>query len=66
AHGMKPQTPIALTRWGSWDRQKTLVSTLGEVVKEARNEEFSAQLVIVIGEVAALHRTIGWFEPNHA
>ena len=66
AHGMKLQMPIALTQWGSWDQQKTLLSTLGEIVREPRVEEFSSPLVIVVGEVAALHRTIGWFESTHA
>ncbi len=61
-HGMDPQTPVALVRWGTTGRQETLEGTLGNIASRIREVGFSAPAVAVFGEVATLRHKLGWFE----
>jgi uroporphyrinogen III methyltransferase/synthase len=56
--GRPEETPIAVIRWGTTPKQKTIVSTLKEIIKE----DISAPVVIVIGEVVRLREKLAWFE----
>ena len=63
AHGRRPDTPVALVRWGTWaGQQETLVATLGDVVEKVRAAGFKAPAVTVVGEVVNLRDRLRWFD----
>jgi uroporphyrinogen III methyltransferase / synthase len=59
-HGASKNLPVALIRWGTTGRQKTLVSTLGLVVEDAM--DFEPPAIAVFGEVVGLRKKLNWFE----
>jgi len=61
-HGMAPETPVALVRWGTTGRQDTLSATLSTVATKILETGFTAPAVAVFGEVATLRDKLGWFE----
>lgn len=64
--GINPEKPVAMVESGTLPQQRTLISTLGAVVKEAKAKEIKPPSVIVIGEVAELGRKLAWFKkPLH-
>jgi uroporphyrinogen III methyltransferase / synthase len=61
-HGMSADTPVAMVRWGTTGRQRSIegkLGTIGEVVERA---QFKAPSVAVIGEVVKLRSKLNWFE----
>ena len=59
-HGRSKDTPVAVIRWGTTVRQKTVVGTLGDIVEKAKDIEPPA--ITVIGEVVSLREKLNWFE----
>jgi uroporphyrin-III C-methyltransferase len=57
--GIDPLTPIALVQEGTQATQRTVVSTLKDVVEDSR--EVQPPAVIVIGQVVSLRDRIDWF-----
>ena len=62
AGGISPEKPVAMVESGTLPQQRTLISTLGAVVKEAAEKQIKPPSVIVIGEVANLGRKLAWFK----
>jgi len=62
AGGRRPDTPVALIRWGSTDAQETLVGRLDEIARDAAAARLAPPVVAVIGEVVALRPRLAWFE----
>jgi uroporphyrinogen III methyltransferase/synthase len=62
AHGTRGDLPVALIRWATTGRQQTLVGTLQNIAKQAREKNFAAPAVAVFGEVVALREKLNWFE----
>ncbi len=60
--GKSPETPAALVRWGTTNRQQTVTGTLGDIVAKAREAGIKAPAVIVVGKVVELRDTLQWFE----
>lgn len=60
--GMSEEMPVALVHWGTTCRQRTLVSTLAKVAKEAQEQGFKAPSLIIVGRVVELKETLDWFE----
>jgi uroporphyrinogen III methyltransferase/synthase len=60
--GKPSQTPAALVRWGTTPQQVAVVSSLQEIPAEAKRRGITAPAVLVVGSVANLHDTLGWFE----
>ncbi|MDI6751878.1 MAG: uroporphyrinogen-III C-methyltransferase [bacterium] len=56
--GKPEETPIAIIRWGTTPKQKTIISSLKEITKE----DIASPSVIVIGEVVRLREKLAWFE----
>ena len=50
-HGAEPSTPIALTRWATTGRQKTITGTLADIADIAKAQQFKAPAVGVIGNI---------------
>ncbi len=61
-HGKSPDTPVALVRWGTWDDQETLVTSLSHAVNDVRSAAFKAPAVTVVGEVVNLREKLRWFD----
>jgi uroporphyrin-III C-methyltransferase len=55
AAGLKPDTPIALVRWGTRPDQETLFGTPETIVDQAVLSGFEAPAIVVIGQVVNLH-----------
>ena len=60
--GAKPATPIALTRWATTGRQKTVEGTLATIGQIVRDANFKAPAVCVIGSVVLERDKLNWFE----
>ena len=61
-HGAEPTTPIALTRWATTGRQKTITGTLADIADIAEAENFKAPAVGVIGHIINEMENIEWYE----
>jgi uroporphyrin-III C-methyltransferase len=60
--GVSPNKPVAIIESGTYPQQRTLIGTLGNIVKEAEKKQIKPPAVIVIGEVANLGRKLAWFK----
>ncbi|HXX53619.1 MAG TPA: uroporphyrinogen-III C-methyltransferase [Thermodesulfovibrionales bacterium] len=61
-NGKNPETPVAVVRWGTRADQRTVVSTLRDIVSEIKDKEIKPPAVCVIGEVVRLRDSLKWFE----
>ena len=61
-HGMTPDTPVALIRWGTTPRQTTITGTLDTISERAKDAGFKSPAVIVVGHVVKLRERLKWFE----
>lgn len=62
AHGMSPETPVALARWGTMGRQESLEGTLATIGALIAKTGFAPPSVAVIGDVVKLRPKLNWFE----
>jgi uroporphyrinogen III methyltransferase/synthase len=62
AHGKSADTPVALIRWGTTSRQKTVTGTLGTIAERAQAAGLKAPAIIVVGDVVDLRQSLKWFE----
>ncbi|HLE81918.1 MAG TPA: uroporphyrinogen-III C-methyltransferase, partial [Dehalococcoidia bacterium] len=62
ACGRRPDTPIALVRWGTWPQQKTVSGTLQNIVQRAADADLGPPAVIIVGEVVQLRDRLRWFD----
>lgn len=60
--GKSPKTPAALIEWGATPRQKTIVSSLQDILRVAREADIQPPAVLVVGEVVRLRERIRWYE----
>ncbi len=61
-HGRPHDTPVALVRWGTTTRQKTVTGTLGNIVERVKTAGLKPPSVIVVGDVVKLRKSMKWFE----
>ena len=57
-----PETPAAIVERGTYAHQRVVEGTLKDILAKARKAGVKPPAVIVVGEVAQLRTTIGWFE----
>jgi uroporphyrinogen III methyltransferase / synthase len=62
AHGMAPETPVAVVHRGTTSRQKSVAGTLATIAKLAEKEKLSPPAIIIVGEVVKLRGKLNWFE----
>lgn len=62
AHGAAPETPMALTRWATTGRHRTISGTLATMADIAEKADFQSPAVAVIGDVVKEREKINWFE----
>ncbi len=61
-NGADGATPVALVRWGTHGRQKTLRGRLDDIAEKVRTTGFKAPAVAVFGDVVNLRDTLNWYE----
>jgi len=61
-HGKPSETPIALVRWGTTARQKTVTGTLETIVERVKQAKLKSPAIIVIGHVVSLRDELAWFD----
>ncbi|MBX3015451.1 MAG: uroporphyrinogen-III C-methyltransferase [Caldilineaceae bacterium] len=64
--GRSPATPAAAIEWGSTAQQRVARATLADLAAAITAATIEAPATIVIGEVAALHDQLAWFQPAPA
>jgi uroporphyrinogen III methyltransferase/synthase len=62
AHGMSPETPVAMIRWGTTGRQQTVTGTLATIAGMAVENKLSPPVLTIIGDVVKLRGKLNWFE----
>ena len=62
AHGMSPETPVAIVQWGTLGKQKSISGTLATIAKLAAAEKISPPALTVIGDVVNLRGKLNWAE----
>jgi uroporphyrinogen III methyltransferase/synthase len=62
AAGRAASTPVAVVQWASTPRQRTVVATLATIEHSVAGAGITSPAVIVVGDVAALHHQLAWFE----
>ena len=62
AHGMPPETPVAIVESGTLGRQKSVSGTLATIAKLAAEKKISPPALTVIGDVVKLRGKLNWFE----
>jgi len=60
-YGMRKNMPIALVQEGTTENQKVLVSTISRVNTKILKTDIQSPVIIIIGEVVKLRKTIKWF-----
>ncbi len=60
-HGRSAATPVALVENGSRPEQRVVVGSLGDIEAQAARHAVRSPALLIIGEVAALARTLHWF-----
>lgn len=60
--GKKPSTPVAVISSGTLPEQRSVVGTISDIAEKTRVLDVQTPATIVVGEVAALAETIGWYE----
>ncbi|MBU8910232.1 MAG: uroporphyrinogen-III C-methyltransferase [Desulfobacterales bacterium] len=61
-NGKSSDTPVALVRWGTTARQKTVTGTLETIVERVRQARLKSPAIIVIGHVVSLRDELSWFD----
>ncbi|MFN3395204.1 MAG: uroporphyrinogen-III C-methyltransferase [Thermodesulfovibrionales bacterium] len=61
-NGRSPDTPVAVIRWGTRPDQRTIVSTLRDLVSDIKDNEIKPPSVIVVGDVVKLRDSLKWYE----
>ncbi|MEY8247536.1 MAG: siroheme synthase CysG [Bermanella sp.] len=64
AHGMDPDTPMALVQKGTTHEQKVVIASLQTMVAELNKQPVAAPTLIIVGHVVSLHNKLKWFEPD--
>ncbi len=59
-HGRSKDTPVAVIRWGTTSRQKTVTGTLSTIVQKAK--DIKPPAITIVGEVVNLRDQLNWFE----
>jgi uroporphyrinogen III methyltransferase/synthase len=61
-HGMSPETPVAMVRWGTTGRQQAVAGTLATIAGLAAEKKLLPPVLTVIGDVVKLRGKLNWFE----
>ncbi len=62
AHGLVPETPVAMIQWATTGRQRSIDGTLATIAARAEQSQWAPPVVTVIGDVVRLRSKLNWFE----
>ena len=62
AHGMSPETPVAIVQWGTLGKQKSVAGTLATIATLAAKEKIVPPALTIVGDVVKLREKLNWFE----
>ena len=62
AHGMSPETPVAVIQWGTLGKQKSVSGTLATIARLAAEKKISPPALTIVGDVVKLRGKLNWFE----
>jgi uroporphyrinogen III methyltransferase/synthase len=62
SNGVRRDLPVALVRWASTGRQRTLTGTVEDIAQRAKDADFSAPAIAIFGDVVSLRDQLKWFE----
>ncbi len=62
AFGRRPETPVAVIRWGTTHQHRSVTGTLADIVTRVNDSGLKPPAIIVVGDVVALRDQINWFE----
>jgi uroporphyrin-III C-methyltransferase len=60
--GITASKPVAIVESGTYEKQRTIIATLGTIVADAEKKKIKPPAVIVVGGVAELGRKLAWFK----
>lgn len=66
AHGRAADTPAALVEKGTTSEQRVFVGDLDSLPGIIGEHDVRAPTLILVGEVVALHKKLGWYKPGEA
>jgi len=55
-------TPVAIIRWGTTAKQKTITGNLKNIVQLVKKNKIAPPAIIVVGEVVKFRKDLNWFE----
>lgn len=61
-HGRPASTPVALVRWGTLPKQRTVTGTLATIVEVVKKAALKPPCIIVVGGVVNVRKKLNWFE----
>lgn len=61
AHGKSGSTPVAFIENGTLPQQRVILGNLGELEELAHRHAITSPAMLIVGEVATLAGTLGWF-----
>ncbi|MDX1951802.1 MAG: uroporphyrinogen-III C-methyltransferase [Verrucomicrobiota bacterium] len=61
-HGMPPETPVGMVRWGTTGKQQSIQGTLESIGARVKETGFGSPAITVVGEVVKLRKNLNWFE----
>jgi uroporphyrinogen III methyltransferase/synthase len=60
--GRSPDTPVAVVRWGTTPRQRTVSGTLSTIADIVKKEAISPPAITIVGDVVNHRDNLAWFE----
>ena len=60
-HGASPNLPAGIVVQGTLPQQRVIVATLATLAQAAARASLESPVLLVIGEVVALHESLAWF-----
>jgi len=64
AHGLSPDTPIAIVQHGTRPTQRVVCGTLATLPQNPEVAELQAPTLIIVGGVVTLRKKLAWFRPG--
>ncbi len=61
SHGKSPDHPIALVQSGGMTDQVVITGTLETIIDKAAAMPLGSPILIIVGNVVSLHKTLAWF-----
>ncbi|MEO8602198.1 MAG: uroporphyrinogen-III C-methyltransferase [bacterium] len=62
AHGVPPETPAAVVRWGTTAEQETVVGTVATIGEMVIARRLQPPAVAIVGQVVGLRESLAWVE----